>query len=360
VDRLAEHDPHLGTEPNVLPRTIERLILDRLQPALPSSLHRHRQASAAVGLMTALACGLAALIAPSCFERVSVGAVALAVLTILLFGAGRYLRAAHARALEAGGAAERDRIARDLHDTLIQSINGLILEIQSYAGELTPQNSLRLRFEAALDRASSLLDEARDRVSNLRSATQRKDLPSALRDLVHTMQRPNGPAIDLEVKGSGRGLCESAAGSLYDVAREALINAQAHARAKRITLTLALRHNGLSLSIRDDGIGISPGRQFDCSPQRHFGLRGMRERADRLGASLTIANRYPQGTEVTIEAFAADVYRDECGAVTRNDNAAPAQWRREIQGGLRGRPIEAVPSLTLRSASTRRPRLHAL
>jgi signal transduction histidine kinase len=218
---------------------------------------------------------------------------------------------------------------------------------------------LRLRFESALDRASSLLDEARDRVSNLRSAMQRKDLPLALRDLVNTMQRPNGPAVELEVQGLGRGLCESAAAGLYDVAREALINAQAHARAKRITLTLAFSHNGLSLSIRDDGIGISPGRHFDCSPQRHFGLQGMHERVDRLGGSLTIANRHPQGTEVTIEAFAADVYRDDRGAVTRNDNAVPARRCWEIQGGLRGGPIQAIPSLTRRSTSTRRPTLHA-
>jgi hypothetical protein len=88
-------------------------------------------------------------------------------------------------------------------------------------------------------------------------------------------------------------------------------------------------------------------------------LQGMHERADRLCGTLTIANRHPQGTEVTIEAFAADVYRDDRGALTRSDNAVPTRRRWEIQGGPRGGPIQAIPSLTRRSTSTRRPRLHA-
>jgi signal transduction histidine kinase len=286
---------------------------------------------------------------------ISAGGGSLVVLIFLGLGAGRFLRRARTRAMETGRTTERERIARDLHDTLIQSINGLILEVQSYAGELTPQSILRLRFEAALDRASVLLDEARDRVSNLRDQTPRRDLPSALRDLVNSIDRAGAPHVDIEVRGSTRALRERAAADLYDIAREAMTNACAHARASRIKLVVAYSCNHLMLSISDDGIGVAHASdQSVLSRAGHFGIQGMRERAERVRASLTIRNCYPSGTEVSVKALAVVVYEDTYGpCVSNGARAFAAKLSVEVRDRLRCRATALIPFIARRTFSSR-------
>lgn len=189
---------------------------------------------------------------------------------------------------------ERERIARELHDTLLQGVQGLVMRFQAVAEILPPDSKARKMMVEALERSDDILIESRDRVRNLRAGGAAGDLVARLKSIVG-----NGPAA-WHVSGHRRDVCSDVVEEIAAIAGEALANAMRHAHARHVSLGLAYRFWSLRVEIADDGIGIDPMILRQGWREGHFGLVGMRERAERLGSRLKIHSRLGHGTRVTL------------------------------------------------------------
>lgn len=205
--------------------------------------------------------------------------------------------------------AERERIARELHDTLLQATQGLVLRFQAVAERIPPGEPVRDMIDRALDRADDVLVEGRDRVKGLRaSADIIRDLPCALVDLGEELFGDDPQRFGVIVEGTVRMLDPMAREELYRIGYEATVNAMQHAQAGRVEVELDYDIDELRLRVRDNGRGISETVLEAGGKPGHWGLAGMRERAERLGASFDIWSRPGSGTEVDIRLPAAVAY----------------------------------------------------
>jgi signal transduction histidine kinase/ligand-binding sensor domain-containing protein len=209
---------------------------------------------------------------------------------------------------------ERTRIARDLHDTLLQSFQGLLLQFQS-AYRLLPDrvDESRARLATAIQSAFEAITEGRDAVQGLRASPGTgNDLAAALKALGEDLanQDPADPGINvpIDVAGSPRPLQPLARDEIYRIAGEALRNAFRHAGATRIEVDLCYDAAELRVRIRDSGKGIDP--QFLRAPGKagHYGIHGMRERAKLIGATLSVWSAVDAGTEVELTIPAQRAY----------------------------------------------------
>jgi signal transduction histidine kinase/ligand-binding sensor domain-containing protein len=208
------------------------------------------------------------------------------------------------RTLEAR-VSERTRIARDLHDTLLQSFQGLLLLFQSVL-KILPEHPLeaKQRLERALDQAAAAVTEGRDAVQGLRSsAFETNDLANGItaiaEELTSGASTVNSPAIDVEVEGTPRNLNPVVRDEAYRIASEALRNAVRHAQAKWIVVEIRYDKRQFRLRVRDDGKGIDD-EIMRQQPAGHFGLAGMRERAEIVGGSLDVWTRVDFGTQIDL------------------------------------------------------------
>lgn len=211
--------------------------------------------------------------------------------------------------------AERERIARELHGTLLQGIQGLILRFQAATKQIPEGARARRMMEEALDCADEVMIEGRDRVSDLRT---RVDTANALsealslagqefvRDSSRTMFR-------LVVDGTPRELHPLVRDEAYRIGREAIANAFYHAAAKQIEVELSYSRRELQLRFRDDGCGIDAGVLNSGVRPGHWGLIGMRERAKKIRAGLEIRSRPGAGTEIELRVPGAIAYRAKVG-----------------------------------------------
>jgi signal transduction histidine kinase len=195
---------------------------------------------------------------------------------------------------------ERERIARDLHDTLIQGVQGTILLFQGYASELAATDPTRRKMEGALDQADQLLREARERVANLRTLKVSSDLTAAIRRLGEELFSNRSIPLKFLVSGSPRSLELSVADDVYQIAREALTNASRHAQATAVEIELLFESAYFGLRVRDDGRGFEPSGGPPVDGPRHFGMQGIRERAQRMGGELKLWSRAGAGTEIDV------------------------------------------------------------
>jgi signal transduction histidine kinase len=203
---------------------------------------------------------------------------------------------------------ERTRIARALHDTLLQSFHGLMLHLQ-IVDDLLPSGKAKEKLEQTLALADQAIAEGRDAVYDLRSsATTTSDLPQALRDLCDELATPEAAAFQLTVEGATRQLHPIIRDELYRITREALRNAFSHARAQHIEAELIYADRSFHMRIRDDGRGIDPA-MLEAGRAGHYGLPGMRERARQIGAECTIWSGVGTGTEIELSIPGAIAYR---------------------------------------------------
>jgi signal transduction histidine kinase/ligand-binding sensor domain-containing protein len=200
---------------------------------------------------------------------------------------------------------ERTRIARDLHDTLLQSFQGLLLRFQSVAKVLpdNPQEARR-RLDLALDQAAAAITEGRDAVQGLRSsALETNDLANGITaiagELTGDTSAAESPVIDLEVEGVPRRLNPVVRDEAYRIAGEALRNAFWHAHARRIIVQIRYDKRHFQLTVRDDGKGFNEDT-MQRQPSGHFGLPGMRERAEIVGGHLEVCSKLNSGTQVEL------------------------------------------------------------
>ncbi|MGV7210274.1 triple tyrosine motif-containing protein [Oxalobacteraceae bacterium A2-2] len=210
----------------------------------------------------------------------------------------RLRRVAHQVAARMNGRlAERERIARELHDTLLQSVYGLILKMGVAVRRLPPAQ--RQPLEEALDAANALLEEGRDRVAGLRGAAPTTAaLAHAIRDFGAPLAQERGISFDVTPTGEAVALEAGLAGDVLAICREAVWNALLHAQARAISVSLALRDGRLLLAVADDGRGMPPEVMRTGTAAGHWGIRGMRERAAAIGR-LELASG-PGGTTWTL------------------------------------------------------------
>ena len=196
--------------------------------------------------------------------------------------------------------AERNRIAREIHDNLAQDILGISVQLELVA-RLMPAAAESAK--GHLDRARMLvrnsMTEARRYVWDLRSQElQKKDLPAALRDTTKRLTAESEIETVVEVAGPLRPLPIEVETNLLRIGQEAVNNAVKHARAKRIEVGLNFETRKVQLSVRDDGSGFDPSEQI---ADGHFGLLGMRERAEQIGGVLSIDSAPERGTQIDVE-----------------------------------------------------------
>jgi signal transduction histidine kinase/ligand-binding sensor domain-containing protein len=219
---------------------------------------------------------------------------------------------------------ERTRMARELHDTLLQGFTGIALQLRAIgarrqhalkSGSTPTQTDVREEesthaIDALVAIAESTLSEARHAVWDMRAPPPRPLAPGAhalVDQLEHSAREVIGRApiaLDFSVAGDRRPLTANVEEELGRIAREAIANAVRHGEPKRIVVSLVYEPSGVRLMVRDDGHGFDTGAPVAESPPRsgrgHFGLIGMRERAERLGARITIASELERGTTVLV------------------------------------------------------------
>jgi signal transduction histidine kinase/ligand-binding sensor domain-containing protein len=207
--------------------------------------------------------------------------------------------------------AERTRIARELHDTLLQSFQGLMLRLQ-VVDDLLPPGKAKEQLEQSLERADLAIEEGRSAVYDLRSSgASTNDLAHAVRALADELAQ-DSTAFHLVVEGTTRDLHPIIRDELYRIIREALRNAFKHAAANHIETEITYGQRVLRLRIRDDGQGI-PTDVLEAGRPGHYGLSGIRERAQQVGAKLEIWSRAKVGTEIELSIAGSIAYRTSTG-----------------------------------------------
>jgi signal transduction histidine kinase/ligand-binding sensor domain-containing protein len=209
---------------------------------------------------------------------------------------------------------ERTRIARDLHDTLLQSFHGLLLRLQA-AYSLLPErpDEAKQTLGSAIDQAAQAATEGREAVQDLRSSTvETNDLAVAIRAIGEELSAEgtnhNAAVFHVEVEGKSRNLHPILRDEVYRIAAEALRNAFRHAQARRIEVELRYDETQFRLRIRDDGKGIDPKVLGGDGRTGHYGLPGMRERAGLVGGKLTVWSELDSGTELELTIPASTGY----------------------------------------------------
>jgi signal transduction histidine kinase/ligand-binding sensor domain-containing protein len=235
--------------------------------------------------------------------------ILLVVTTTLVLMAGLYLlrvRRLTARVQERmqERLAERERIARGLHDTVLQSVQGLILLFERQVRNLPISTAQRSEIEQTLDFADELLAEGRDCVADLRQDGGSADLDNALCQYGRVLLQQR---FCCSVLGEPRPLSTKVRQEVKAIAREALFNAARHADAKLVELTIEYRADGFMLQVRDDGCGM-PASMLDGGKPRHFGIIGMCERAKLAGASYVLDSAAGRGTVMRLNIPAEYAY----------------------------------------------------
>ena len=217
--------------------------------------------------------------------------------------------------------AERTRIAQELHDTLLQGFMSVSMQVH-IAKDCVPSDSeAHPILTRALELMGQVIQEGRNAVRGLRlSHSVSLDLEQAFAQIQEELEprRTKEKAVKFLVvtEGQQRPLHPLLRDEVYRIGREALINAFRHARANRIDVTLTFTSNKLRLRVRDDGCGIDS-NTLQSGRDGHWGLSGMRERADRIGARLQLFSSPSAGTEIELSVPGSVAFQDEPAARRR-------------------------------------------
>jgi len=253
--------------------------------------------------------------------RTLVAAAVLCVLAVLYQLRLRYLKHQFNIRLEAR-VGERNRIARDLHDTLLQSFQGVLLKFHAVTFLLHGRpDEAEQKLESAIEEARGAIAEGRDAVQGLRDSTVvTNDLARAITTFGECLAADqNGsppPGFSVSVEGKSRRMPPLIRDEIYKIAGEGLRNAFLHAGARRIEVELQYDRRDLRMRVRDDGKGIDQQVLNHGSRAGHHGLPGMRERATLVGGKLTVWSQPGTGTEIELTIPAAIAYSKTAAAHT--------------------------------------------
>jgi signal transduction histidine kinase/ligand-binding sensor domain-containing protein len=209
---------------------------------------------------------------------------------------------------------ERARIARELHDSLLQSFHGLLLRFQTVF-QLLPERPMEAKEKLgnAIEQTAEAITEGRDAVQGLRDSTvQGNDLALAISTLGEelTTDSINRPAFHVTVEGEARNLHPILRDEVYKIAAEALRNAFRHSRARQIEAEIRYDTEQFRLRVRDNGKGVDPAILSSQGSEGHYGLPGMRERAILIGGKLAVWSEVDAGTEVELRVPASTAYAE--------------------------------------------------
>jgi signal transduction histidine kinase len=218
--------------------------------------------------------------------------------------------------------AERTRIAQELHDTLLQGFLSASMQVHLANDSLPADSAAKPTLTRALEVMGQVIDEGRNAVRGLRASSR-----SASLDLEHAFSKIQPELVSMEqtgedvdfrviVDGVQRPLHPLLRDEVYRIGREALINAFRHSRAKKIEIELKYSSKDLSVLVRDDGCGIDP-NVLQTGRDGHWGLSGMRERADRIGAQLHVMSSASAGTEIELSVPGNIAFQDQPGRKLR-------------------------------------------
>jgi signal transduction histidine kinase len=206
--------------------------------------------------------------------------------------------------------AERTRLAQDLHDQLLQNAMGVSLQLEATDSLIGETHAAKRHLVRALDLSHALMQQGREVLRDLRAKTREAvDITRVLSKTIEEYQQQGGPAATLIVEGAPRTLNPLVAEDFMQIGRQAVANAFQHAAAKKIEVRLIYRAAELCLEVEDNGCGIDT-RIVEAGKAGHFGLIGMRERAERIGGVLTIASRAGEGTKVTVTVPGKRAFRE--------------------------------------------------
>jgi ligand-binding sensor domain-containing protein len=213
---------------------------------------------------------------------------------------------------------ERTRIARDLHDTLLQSFQGTLLKFHAVTYKLQNNPEARTDLEGVIEQARAAISEGRDAVQGLRSSTLvNNELGSAISivgdGLCADHAGPDCPEFRIQIEGTSRELAPMVRDEVYRIAIEALRNAFKHSHAKHIEVEIQYDRRRLQLRIRDDGKGIDQKVLSEGGRKGHHGLPGMHERAKLAGGKLSVWSKLDSGTELELTIPASIAYRKTSG-----------------------------------------------
>jgi signal transduction histidine kinase/ligand-binding sensor domain-containing protein len=193
--------------------------------------------------------------------------------------------------------AERTRIARDLHDTLLQGFVSMSMQLHVLGNEMTDA-SARARLDRVLRRINGVIEEGRQTVQGLRSGLAVDSLDQVLARDAEELRGEQQVDVHVVVEGRSQRLAPPVVDDVHRICREALANAFGHAAARRVEIAVQYTSD-LRIAIRDDGRGIDA-KVLEAGRPGHWGIRGMRERADAIGARLGLRSGARKGTEVIL------------------------------------------------------------
>jgi signal transduction histidine kinase len=285
---------------------------------LPPGRYRFRvTASNNSGVWNTQGASLEISVAPAYWQtlwfRALCGAAFLGLLVLLYRWRVRQLARAFSMKLDAR-VDERTRIARDLHDTLLQSFQGVVLQLRAarrlFSGEPDKADEVLV---SAIDQAAQAIKGGRQAVQGLRASTQASnDLAAAILRVGRELSGQLGdavPALRVEVEGAARDLHPIIRDEVFRVATEALRNALQHSRGTQVEAELRYDPREFRLRVRDDGQGIDQKILDAGGREGHFGLRGMHERATQVGGKLTVWSAPGAGSEVELIVPGSRAYR---------------------------------------------------
>lgn len=203
---------------------------------------------------------------------------------------------------------ERSRIARSLHDTVLQSVQGLLMSFGAHLHALPEGTGERAKLERVLRLARRTLLEGRDEIMDLRAGASPGEMHRALEAFGQELAQYGGHAFALHVAGVTKPLKPQVRDDVYAIGREALFNAARHAGARQVAVELDYGASAFTLRVRDDGSGLAPEVAQAGGRPGHWGLTGMRERAAHIGAAIDVASTPGQGTRIVVTVPARLAY----------------------------------------------------
>jgi signal transduction histidine kinase len=222
--------------------------------------------------------------------------------------------------------AERTRIAQELHDTLLQGFVSASMQLHVAADRLPADSSAKSSLGRVVDLMGRVIEEGRNAVRSLRSSTESHDLEQAFSGMADELGSDGQLDYRVIVEGRVRPLNPMIRDDVYRIGREALVNAFRHSNAKRIEIELRYGSSELRMLVRDNGCGIDP-QVLKSGRQGHWGLVGMRERAERIGARFKVWSSASAGTEIELLVPGHVLFAKEPPARQRGLTAG---WRRYI------------------------------
>lgn len=242
---------------------------------------------------------------------------------------------------------ERTRIARELHDSLLQGFQGLMFRIQAVR-QLLPgrPGEAASVLDSTLGVADQAIYEGRDAIQNLRSSTfDDHDLPTALGtlgvELGVGIEAQSQPGYRVVVEGRPRALIPILHDDIYRIVREAVRNAYQHANPRHIETEVTFGDSEFRVRVRDDGIGVDPQILIRGRRPGHWGLPGMRERSVSLGGQLNVWSDKNAGTEIDLRISAQIAYLRPPLSISRRIRSALEHYRMRLRPSIRASTVHA-------------------